>query len=183
MTVVDSAFNPPPLLFILLCSASVRPRLHSRLTVSHDETVMCCGYSQEFRQVVSCTERSVSKLVLYNLTSPLYNESGQIIFIWCILSVKLSQHVTRFRWWKSGILTLGSRFLSLVAQMICLPPHAWPLTPTGGGTAHEAACEIFHFHKKHLVNTSNFCFQTHHGWERWLFEDLELQQWSVPEDT
>ncbi|XP_056297249.1 WD repeat-containing protein 49 [Pseudoliparis swirei] len=44
-------------------SLKIRPRLHSRRTVSHDETVMCCGYSEEFRQVVSCTEGSVSKSV------------------------------------------------------------------------------------------------------------------------
>uniref|UniRef100_A0A8C9YGJ4 WD40 repeat domain 95 n=1 Tax=Sander lucioperca TaxID=283035 RepID=A0A8C9YGJ4_SANLU len=50
------------LLFILLSLASVRPRLHSRLTVSHNETVMCCGYNEEFRQVVSCTEGSVVKV-------------------------------------------------------------------------------------------------------------------------
>ncbi|XP_034404904.1 WD repeat-containing protein 64 [Cyclopterus lumpus] len=43
-------------------SLKIRPRLHSRRTVSHDETVMCCGYSEEFRQVVSCTERSVVKV-------------------------------------------------------------------------------------------------------------------------
>uniref|UniRef100_A0A672J933 WD40 repeat domain 95 n=1 Tax=Salarias fasciatus TaxID=181472 RepID=A0A672J933_SALFA len=38
------------------------PRLHSRLTVSHNEAVTCCGFSQEFRQVVSCTEGSVVKV-------------------------------------------------------------------------------------------------------------------------
>ncbi|XP_068441368.1 cilia- and flagella-associated protein 337 isoform X1 [Clinocottus analis] len=43
-------------------SLKIRPRLHRRLTVSHDETVMCCGYSEEFRQVVSCTEGSVVKV-------------------------------------------------------------------------------------------------------------------------
>ncbi|XP_062417638.1 WD repeat-containing protein 49 [Pungitius pungitius] len=43
-------------------SLKIRPRLHSRLTVSHDETVMCCGYSEEFRQVVSCAGRSVVKV-------------------------------------------------------------------------------------------------------------------------
>ncbi|KAK1899662.1 WD repeat-containing protein 49 [Dissostichus eleginoides] len=43
-------------------SLKIRPRLHSRLTVSHDETVMCCGYSEEFRQVVSCSEGSVVKV-------------------------------------------------------------------------------------------------------------------------
>ncbi|KAM8904501.1 cilia- and flagella-associated protein 337 [Spinachia spinachia] len=43
-------------------SLKIRLRLHSRLTVSHDEAVMCCGYSEEFRQVVSCTEKSVVKV-------------------------------------------------------------------------------------------------------------------------
>ncbi|KAM9852863.1 cilia- and flagella-associated protein 337 [Aulostomus maculatus] len=43
-------------------SLKIRPKLHSRLTVSHDEPVTCCGYSSEFRQVVSCTEGSVVKV-------------------------------------------------------------------------------------------------------------------------
>ncbi|KAF1394274.1 hypothetical protein PFLUV_G00024830 [Perca fluviatilis] len=43
-------------------SLKIRPWLHSRLTVSHNETVMCCGYNEEFRQVVSCTEGSVVKV-------------------------------------------------------------------------------------------------------------------------
>ncbi|KAK5868875.1 hypothetical protein PBY51_009851 [Eleginops maclovinus] len=43
-------------------SLKIRPRLHSRLTASHDEAVMCCGYSKEFRQVVSCSEGSVVKV-------------------------------------------------------------------------------------------------------------------------
>ncbi|XP_042342922.1 WD repeat-containing protein on Y chromosome [Plectropomus leopardus] len=43
-------------------SLKIRPRLHRRLTVSHNEPVMCCGYSEEFRQVVSCTEGSVVKV-------------------------------------------------------------------------------------------------------------------------
>ncbi|KAF7644965.1 hypothetical protein LDENG_00212980 [Lucifuga dentata] len=37
-------------------------RPHRRLTVSHNEPVSCCGFSQEFRQVVSCTEGSVVKV-------------------------------------------------------------------------------------------------------------------------
>ncbi|XP_035856994.1 WD repeat-containing protein 49 [Sander lucioperca] len=45
-----------------MLSLKIRPRLHSRLTVSHNETVMCCGYNEEFRQVVSCTEGSVVKV-------------------------------------------------------------------------------------------------------------------------
>ncbi|KAM4590287.1 cilia- and flagella-associated protein 337 [Fundulus diaphanus] len=40
----------------------LRPRRHSRITVSHDEAVMCCGYSEELRQVVSCSEGSVVKV-------------------------------------------------------------------------------------------------------------------------
>ncbi|KAM8769789.1 cilia- and flagella-associated protein 337 [Acanthopagrus schlegelii] len=43
-------------------SLKIRPRLRSRLTVSHNEPVMCCGYSEEFRQVVSCTDGSVVKV-------------------------------------------------------------------------------------------------------------------------
>ncbi|XP_053176161.1 WD repeat-containing protein on Y chromosome [Scomber japonicus] len=43
-------------------SLKIRPQLHSRLNVSHNEPVMCCGYSEEFRQVVSCTEGSVVKV-------------------------------------------------------------------------------------------------------------------------
>ncbi|XP_070762639.1 cilia- and flagella-associated protein 337 [Enoplosus armatus] len=43
-------------------SLKIRPRLHRRLTVSHNEPVMCCSYSEEFRQVVSCTEGSVVKV-------------------------------------------------------------------------------------------------------------------------
>ncbi|MED6258235.1 hypothetical protein ATANTOWER_004564, partial [Ataeniobius toweri] len=40
----------------------LRSKHHSRITVSHDEAVMCCGYSKEFRQVVSCSEGSVVKV-------------------------------------------------------------------------------------------------------------------------
>ncbi|XP_035478797.2 WD repeat-containing protein on Y chromosome isoform X1 [Scophthalmus maximus] len=43
-------------------SLKIRPQFCSRLTVSHNKPVMCCGYSQEFRQVVSCTEGSVVKV-------------------------------------------------------------------------------------------------------------------------
>ncbi|XP_071353298.1 cilia- and flagella-associated protein 337 isoform X2 [Trachinotus anak] len=43
-------------------SLKIRPQFCSRLTVSHNEPVMCCGYSEEFRQVVSCTEGSVVKV-------------------------------------------------------------------------------------------------------------------------
>lgn len=37
--------------------SSERPRHHSRL--SHEDPVKCCGYCEEFRQVVSCSEGSV----------------------------------------------------------------------------------------------------------------------------
>ncbi|XP_044058809.1 WD repeat-containing protein on Y chromosome [Siniperca chuatsi] len=47
---------------LAVLSLKIRLRLHSRLTVSHNEPVMCCGYSEEFRQVVSCTEGSVVKV-------------------------------------------------------------------------------------------------------------------------
>uniref|UniRef100_A0A3B4UAR7 Uncharacterized protein n=1 Tax=Seriola dumerili TaxID=41447 RepID=A0A3B4UAR7_SERDU len=43
-------------------SLKIRLVFCSRLTVSHNEPVMCCGYSEEFRQVVSCTEGSVVKV-------------------------------------------------------------------------------------------------------------------------
>uniref|UniRef100_A0A3B5L426 WD40 repeat domain 95 n=1 Tax=Xiphophorus couchianus TaxID=32473 RepID=A0A3B5L426_9TELE len=38
------------------------PKPHSGISVSHDEAVMCCGYSEEFRQVVSCSEEAVVKV-------------------------------------------------------------------------------------------------------------------------
>ncbi|KAM9732822.1 cilia- and flagella-associated protein 337 [Menidia menidia] len=40
----------------------LRPRLHRHSTVSHDQPVLCCSYSQEFRQVVSCCEGAVVKV-------------------------------------------------------------------------------------------------------------------------
>uniref|UniRef100_I3JDI0 WD40 repeat domain 95 n=1 Tax=Oreochromis niloticus TaxID=8128 RepID=I3JDI0_ORENI len=40
----------------------LRQRLHRHFTVSHNEPVSCCGYSKEFRQVVSCTEGSVVRV-------------------------------------------------------------------------------------------------------------------------
>uniref|UniRef100_A0A3P8SMW7 Uncharacterized protein n=1 Tax=Amphiprion percula TaxID=161767 RepID=A0A3P8SMW7_AMPPE len=45
-----------------LAMLSLKPRLHSHLMASHNEPVMCCGFSEEFRQVVSCTEGSVVKV-------------------------------------------------------------------------------------------------------------------------
>ncbi|XP_068614299.1 cilia- and flagella-associated protein 337-like, partial [Brachionichthys hirsutus] len=40
----------------------IRPRLRRHMTVSHNDPVTCCGFSEEFRQVVSCTEGSVIKV-------------------------------------------------------------------------------------------------------------------------
>ncbi|XP_013869583.1 WD repeat-containing protein 64 [Austrofundulus limnaeus] len=39
-----------------------RPQLSRHINVSHNEPVTCCGYSEEFRQVVSCSEGSVVKV-------------------------------------------------------------------------------------------------------------------------
>ncbi|XP_029027230.1 WD repeat-containing protein on Y chromosome isoform X2 [Betta splendens] len=47
---------------VAVLSLKIRQQLCSRLTVSHNDPVICCGYSEEFRQVVSCTERSVVKV-------------------------------------------------------------------------------------------------------------------------
>lgn len=41
-------------------SVYIRSQPEGSHIVSHKEAVLCCGYSQEFRQVVSCTEASVS---------------------------------------------------------------------------------------------------------------------------
>lgn len=69
--ILDFFFFPPRddctsaihlyLLFILLSVSCGRLRICGGLTVSHNEPVMCCGFSEEFRQVVSCCEGSVSK--------------------------------------------------------------------------------------------------------------------------
>ncbi|KAJ3591328.1 hypothetical protein NHX12_009274 [Muraenolepis orangiensis] len=39
-----------------------RRRLPGHVTASHGEPVLCCGYSEELRQVVSCSEGSVIKV-------------------------------------------------------------------------------------------------------------------------
>ncbi|XP_034024275.1 WD repeat-containing protein on Y chromosome [Thalassophryne amazonica] len=44
---------------MVVLSPEMRPQLCSHLTVSHNEPVMCCGYSEEFCLVVSCAEGSV----------------------------------------------------------------------------------------------------------------------------
>lgn len=94
---------------------------------------------------------------------------------------QLTENVAGFRWWKSGIWIQDVRFLSLVAQMICLPSRAWRLTSKGGGTISTwSRYWLFHKEFHHIMC---LCFvQTHHRWKRWLSKDLELQQWSVPKD-
>ncbi|MBN3297524.1 WDR49 protein, partial [Amia calva] len=47
---------------IALLTLRTKPQPQGNLTVSHKEPVLCCGYSKEFRQVVSCTEGSVVKV-------------------------------------------------------------------------------------------------------------------------
>ncbi|XP_076002332.1 cilia- and flagella-associated protein 337 [Genypterus blacodes] len=42
------------------------------MTVSHNEPVMCCGFSKEFRQVVSCSEGSVVKVWDFDTGSPVF---------------------------------------------------------------------------------------------------------------
>ncbi|KAJ7995130.1 hypothetical protein DPEC_G00241370, partial [Dallia pectoralis] len=47
---------------LALLSVNTRPEPQGHLTVSHKEPVLCCGYSHEFKQVVSCSEGSVVKV-------------------------------------------------------------------------------------------------------------------------
>lgn len=55
----NSRLSAPRFLFCFF--SSDRPRPHSRLIISHEEPVVCCGFCEEFRQVVSCGEGSVCK--------------------------------------------------------------------------------------------------------------------------
>ncbi|KAM6960527.1 cilia- and flagella-associated protein 337 [Aplochiton taeniatus] len=47
---------------IAVLSVRTRSQPQGHLIASHKEPVMCCGYSEEFRQVVSCTKGSVVKV-------------------------------------------------------------------------------------------------------------------------
>uniref|UniRef100_A0A3Q2UUN8 WD40 repeat domain 95 n=1 Tax=Haplochromis burtoni TaxID=8153 RepID=A0A3Q2UUN8_HAPBU len=51
-------------------------RLHRHFTVSHNEPVLCCGYSKEFRQVVSCTEGSVVRIWDFDTGCQLFEFGG-----------------------------------------------------------------------------------------------------------
>lgn len=44
---------------LLIFPSSDRLRPHGRFIISHEEPVICCGFCEEFRQVVSCSEGSV----------------------------------------------------------------------------------------------------------------------------
>uniref|UniRef100_A0A3Q2UUN2 WD40 repeat domain 95 n=1 Tax=Haplochromis burtoni TaxID=8153 RepID=A0A3Q2UUN2_HAPBU len=54
----------------------LRQRLHRHFTVSHNEPVLCCGYSKEFRQVVSCTEGSVVRIWDFDTGCQLFEFGG-----------------------------------------------------------------------------------------------------------
>ncbi|KAF4104264.1 hypothetical protein G5714_015251 [Onychostoma macrolepis] len=47
---------------LALLSLQTKPQPKGNQIVSHKEPVLCCGYSEEFRQVVSCSEGSVVKV-------------------------------------------------------------------------------------------------------------------------
>ncbi|CAB1347456.1 unnamed protein product, partial [Coregonus sp. 'balchen'] len=52
------------------------PQPQGHLIVSHKEPVLCCGYSHEFRQVVSCTEGSVVKVWDFDTGSQVFEFGG-----------------------------------------------------------------------------------------------------------
>ncbi|KAM9318753.1 cilia- and flagella-associated protein 337 [Pholidichthys leucotaenia] len=52
------------------------PQIHSRLAISHNEPVTCCGFSEEFRQVVSCTEGSVVRVWDFDTGQQLFEFGG-----------------------------------------------------------------------------------------------------------
>ncbi|KAM3874718.1 cilia- and flagella-associated protein 337 [Diretmus argenteus] len=57
-------------------SLKMRPQLLSHRILSHDEPVMCCGFSEQFGQVVSCTEGSVVKVWDFNTGSQVFEFGG-----------------------------------------------------------------------------------------------------------
>ncbi|KAK2831691.1 hypothetical protein Q7C36_016777 [Tachysurus vachellii] len=57
---VKSLYVATDSLFLLSLKTNSQPE--GSHIVSHKEAVLCCGYSQEFRQVVSCTEASIVKV-------------------------------------------------------------------------------------------------------------------------
>ncbi|XP_056905360.1 WD repeat-containing protein 64 isoform X1 [Takifugu flavidus] len=63
-------------------SQKTRPRRRGRL-VSHEEPVKCCGYCEEFRQVVSCSEESVVRVWDFD-TGRLVFEFGSTHAVTCM---------------------------------------------------------------------------------------------------
>ncbi|XP_041726824.2 WD repeat-containing protein 49-like [Coregonus clupeaformis] len=61
---------------LALLSLRTRPQPQGHLIVSHKEPVLCCGYSHEFRQVVSCTEGSVVKVWDFDTGSQVFEFGG-----------------------------------------------------------------------------------------------------------
>ena len=55
----DLVLNVPP--DIVMC-CPFRPVLHADIVISHKEPVTCCMYNPSFKQVVTCSESSVSNL-------------------------------------------------------------------------------------------------------------------------
>ncbi|XP_051719029.1 WD repeat-containing protein 64 [Ctenopharyngodon idella] len=47
---------------LALLSLQTKPQPKGNQILSHEEPVLCCGYSEEFKQVVSCSEGSVVKV-------------------------------------------------------------------------------------------------------------------------
>ncbi|XDV32103.1 hypothetical protein PO909_002992 [Leuciscus waleckii] len=50
---------------LALLSLQTKPQPKGNQILSHEEPVLCCGYSEEFRQVVSCSKGSVSAFDKY----------------------------------------------------------------------------------------------------------------------
>ncbi|XP_048120316.1 WD repeat-containing protein on Y chromosome isoform X3 [Alosa alosa] len=61
---------------VAMLSLRTRPKPQPRVVVSHSEPVLCCGYSEEFRQVVSCTEGSVVKVWNLDTGSQVFEFGG-----------------------------------------------------------------------------------------------------------
>ncbi|XP_058269068.1 WD repeat-containing protein on Y chromosome [Hemibagrus wyckioides] len=73
-TGVKSLYVATDSLFLLSLKTKSQPE--GSHIVSHKEAVLCCGYSQEFRQVVSCTEASIVKVWDVDTGSQLFEYGG-----------------------------------------------------------------------------------------------------------
>ncbi|KAJ8404726.1 hypothetical protein AAFF_G00335890 [Aldrovandia affinis] len=59
-----------------LLAVRTRTQAQGDLIVSHKEPVLCCGYSEAFRQVVSCSEASVVKVWDFDTGSQVFEFGG-----------------------------------------------------------------------------------------------------------